>query len=66
MDDIETNIISITAMDRQELTKKLLGMKCEFPIDFSREFLASMSVEHLRHIVLDASFYETKRFREAG
>lgn len=66
MDDIETNIISIIAMGRHELTKKLLGMKCEFPIDFSREFLASMSVEHLRHVVLDASFYETKQYREAG
>ena len=64
MDNIETSIISITAMDRPELIQKLLGMKCEFPIDFSREFLEAMSVEHLRHVVLDASFYETRAFHE--
>ena len=66
MDKRENNIVRIAVMDRQELSRKLLTMRCEFPIDFSREFLDSISIEHLRHIVLDASFHEIKRFREAG
>ena len=66
MDDRETSIMRITAMSRQELIRKLLTMQCGFPIDFSRDFLDSISIEQLRHIVLDATFHETKRFREAG
>jgi len=66
MNEKESTIVRITTMNRQELIRKLLGMRCGFPIDFSREFLESMSIEHLRHVVLDASFHETVRFREAG
>lgn len=66
MNKKEASIVSITTMNRQELIQKLLAMKCGFPIDFTREFLKSISTEHLRHIVLDASFHEAKPFREAG
>ena len=66
MDNRENSIVRIAVMDRQELIRKLLTMQCGFPIDFSRDFLDSISLEQLRHIVLDATFHETKRFREAG
>lgn len=66
MDNREANIAKIAIMDRQELIRKLLTMRCGFPIDFSREFLESMSIEHLRHIVLGASFHMVRRFRKAG
>lgn len=66
MDNREANIAKIAIMDRQELIRKLLTMRCGFPIDFSREFLESMSIEHLRHIVLGASFHRVRRFRKAG
>ena len=62
----EVCIVRIATMDRQELIQKLLGMQCGFPIDFSREFLESISLEQLRHIVLDATFYEITHFRNAG
>ncbi len=66
MDEKETSFVRITVMTRQELIQKLLTMRCGFPIDLSHEFLESMSIEHLRHIVLDASFHEIEHFREAG
>lgn len=66
MDERESNIVKIAVMGRQELIQKLLAMRCGFPIDFSREFLESISLEHLRHIVLDATFYEITHFRNAG
>lgn len=41
-------------MDREELILLLRGMHCTFPMDFSEEYLQTLSVERLRHIVLAA------------
>ncbi|MCK5113707.1 MAG: hypothetical protein KAR11_02980 [Phycisphaerae bacterium] len=65
MSEREDMIIGIAVMDRQELIQKLLTMRCGFPIDFSREYLESIPLDNLRHIVLDASFHD-EQLREAG
>lgn len=50
----------IARMERGELTRMLLSMDCTFPVDFSREYLESMSVDRLRHIVLAAGLHERR------
>lgn len=47
-------------MDREELILLLKGMHCTFPMDFTEEYLQSVSVERLRHIVLGASIHQEK------
>jgi hypothetical protein len=47
----------IGSMDRAGLVDELRRMRCEFPMDFTDEFLSSMSVERLKHIVLAASLH---------
>jgi hypothetical protein len=51
-------IEKINDMDRPGLMQMLRGMRCDFKIDFTQEFLESVSVERLRHIVLAASLHD--------
>ncbi len=39
-------------MDRGALTQAILSLECDFPVDFSAEYLRSLSMERLRHIYL--------------
>lgn len=48
----------ICMMDRMSLMQRLRGMRCDFPIDFSDEYLNSISLERLQHIVLAAAVHE--------
>ncbi len=47
----------LAQMDRKSLIETLQGMKCTFELDFSDEFLNSVSIERLRHIALGASLH---------
>ena len=44
----------IADMDRPELIKVLRSLHCGFGLDFTDDFLQSVSIERLRHIVLGA------------
>jgi hypothetical protein len=48
-------------MTRDDLVDTLRRMQCGFPIDFTDEYLASVSVERLRHIVLAAAIHDDGR-----
>ncbi len=45
----------LAVMDRQNLIGMLSSLDCGFQFDFTKEFLDSVSLERLRHIVLAAS-----------
>lgn len=45
-------------MGREELTRHLQRLHCEFDLDFTDEFLDSLSLERLRHIVLAAMLHQ--------
>jgi len=47
----------LAAMDRQGIIRLINGMRCDFRLDFSEEFLNSVSLERLRHIALAASLH---------
>lgn len=44
----------IAAMNRRGLVRFLRGLDCGFEMDFTDEFLKSLSLGRLRHIVLAA------------
>lgn len=56
-DVCERLIARIVQMDRSGLIGLLRRMRCDFEMDFSDDYLAQMSVDRLRHIVLAASLH---------
>ena len=44
----------IAHMDRAALTVLLKGLDCPFALDFTEEYLGSLSIERLRHVVVAA------------
>ena len=52
---IDRDVQRISNMDRKGLVRMLRTMDCDFELDFSDEFLRSVSLERLRHIAVAAS-----------
>ena len=48
---------AVASMGRDELVGMLKGMECTFRLDFTEDFLRSVGLERLRHIVLSASLH---------
>jgi hypothetical protein len=57
---MDNMVTEIAEMDRPELIALLHEMHCTFPLDFTEEYLDSMSVDRLRHIALAASLHRLK------
>ena len=57
---LESIATRIAAMDRPQLIESLRGVKCSFDLDFTDEFLRSVSVERLRHILMAAALHESR------
>ncbi len=47
---IEELLCLVSSLDRQTLTQQFLNFRGTFPIDFTPDFLDSLSEERLRHI----------------
>ena len=47
----------ISAMGREELITLLKSMRCSFVLDFTEEYLASLPLDRLRHVVLAAALH---------
>jgi hypothetical protein len=45
---------SIAALDRNELKRRIRNFKGRFKLDFSDDYLNTLTVERLRHILLAA------------
>ena len=54
---IELTAKRIARMDRPGLIQLLRAMQCQFKIDFSDDYLETLSLERLQHIVLAASLH---------
>ena len=48
----------LATMDRGDLIRLLRALHCKFALDFTDEFLGSISKERLRHIALAASLHD--------
>jgi hypothetical protein len=45
---------SIAALDRNELKRRIRTFKGRFKLDFNEDYLDSLSIDRLRHILLAA------------
>ena len=50
----EQTATSIAALGRNELTRRIKGFRGRFKLDFTDDYLNSLSVDRLRHILLAA------------
>lgn len=55
----------IAGMDRASLVETLHGLECNFKLDFSDDFLDSVSLERLKHIVLAACLHGHAQRRQS-
>lgn len=50
--DIERLLQGVAEMDRPHVVHALHAVPCPFPIDFTDDYLATMSIERLRHLLV--------------
>jgi hypothetical protein len=58
--EMERLVTDLAEMGREGLIECLRGLDCGFHMDFTDEFLISMSLNGLRHMVLAACLQEQK------
>jgi esterase/lipase superfamily enzyme len=51
-DQIEALISLVGSLDRQTLVEQFASYRGSFPLDFTPQFLAGLSLDRLRHIFL--------------
>lgn len=56
--EVEKRICRIASMNRNELVEFLSHLNCSFTMDFSQDFLESLTEDKLRHIVMAASLHD--------
>lgn len=66
VDEIQMDYLvsMISRMDRDELKNMLRSLRCKFKLDFTDEFLATVSIERLRHILLAAVLHANNVVRQ--
>ena len=58
--ETERLVTDLAEMGRKELIDRLRAVPCGFPLDFTDEFLMSVSLNRLRHIVLAACLQQVQ------
>jgi hypothetical protein len=58
--DIDGLVTEIAEMDRLRLVGFLRELHCGFPIDFTDDYLNSVSIDRLRHIALAAFLHQDR------
>jgi hypothetical protein len=53
-DSFEKMAMMITSLDREEIKVRLLNFEGRFKLDFTEDYLESLSIDRLRHILLAA------------
>jgi hypothetical protein len=61
---VEVLVRRIAEMDRDALVRFLRGLDVDFTLDFTDEFLDSVTLEHLRHITLAAALRAKESVRD--
>ncbi len=57
----DTIATSVSTMNRESVTDELLSFQGRFKLDFTRDYLDSLSLEQLRHILLAAALQAKNR-----
>jgi hypothetical protein len=53
-ESLEQTATSIAALERDELKRRIKGFRGRFRLDFTEDYLNSLTVDRLRHILLAA------------
>lgn len=53
-ESLEQTATSIAALERDELKRRIKGFRGGFKLDFTEDYLNSLTVDRLRHILLAA------------
>ena len=53
------------ALDKTELVNRFLSFRATFPLDFTRDFLESQSLDRLRHLYVALCLHVHQRSAEA-
>lgn len=53
-ESLEQTATSIAALERDELKRRIKGFRGRFKLDFTEDYLNSLTVDRLRHILLAA------------
>jgi len=53
-EQFEQTATSIASLDKEELTRRIRNFRGRFKLDFTENYLNSLSVDRLRHILLAA------------
>jgi hypothetical protein len=53
-ENLEQTANSIAALERDELKRRITGFRGRFKLDFTEDYLNSLTVDRLRHILLAA------------
>ena len=51
---VESQVTSVAALGRDELTRRIRNFRGRFKLDFTEDYLNKISVDRLRHILLAA------------
>jgi hypothetical protein len=51
---LEQTAVSLAALDRSELKRRIRNFRGRFKLDFTEDYLNNLSVDRLRHILLAA------------
>ncbi len=62
--ELDDYVARIVTMNRTDLIDVLRRMNCAFAIDFTDEFLNSISIERLRHIIMAARLHDNNAQKE--
>lgn len=54
---VDSLVTQLAEMDRSRLVAFLRSLHCSFPIDFTDDYLNSVSIDRLRHIALAACLH---------
>lgn len=46
----DMNADQVATMDRKTLTRAILSVQCDFPVDLTEDVLKNLNLEKLRHI----------------
>lgn len=64
--DMEKLVTDLAEMPGEGLIERLRGLDCGFHMDFTDEFLGSLSLHRLRHVVLAACLQQQRSPQPAG
>ncbi len=54
---VEQLVVEIATMNRVDLISMLKKLNCRFKLDFTDDYLDSLSLERLRHVALAAALH---------